>query len=106
MDKESQFRRRTLQHILLTKFEPKQIARSERLVTWAGVFLLLTFIVGPILYYRDLGSEKYVLLLCGAIAGLVAFYWQMTIEGNKGTKALHDYIDFEKVKSDVGDGDT
>ena len=106
MDKTSQLQRKTLKYLLQTKYETERIRRSERIISSVSFILMLVFLAGPILVFRDLGYEKYVLAMCSALGGLVAFYGQANAAGTRQLEFLHDYIDFDKVKSVVEDGYT
>ena len=62
---------------------------------------MLALLMGPILYFRDLGVEKYILAICSASAGMLAMFWQTYSLSNQTLRDLHDFIDFEKLKSSL-----
>ncbi len=99
-DKVNRFRRRTLEYMLSTKFEPDEVKRSERFSAVVGGLGQIAFIAGPILYFDGLRYEVFVLLGCGALAALASVFWYLSSSGNRAMRDLHDYIDFEKMKSD------
>ena len=106
MEQKNSLGQKTLRYLLQTKYEPAKIRRSQRIIKSVSLLLVVVLIVGPIVYFRELGYEKYVLIICSTFAGLLAFYGQANSAGTEQLEALHDYIDFEKVRSAIEDGET
>lgn len=101
MSEQIQNRQKLLNHLVLTKEHPEKIRRSESIISSLGFFGLLALIIGPVLYFRDLGIEKYVLMGCAIAAGMIAMFWQYNAQANRTLEDLHEFIDFDKVKSSL-----
>ena len=89
---------------MLTKEDPEKIRRSERQVAITCFLAMVVLLIGPILYFRDLGFGKYVFAFCAVSAGLLAMFWQSYTQSNQSLRNLHEFIDFDKVKSELDKG--
>ena len=99
MSRDSQRKQKTLQCLLLSKEQPEKIRRSERTISSLCFLAMLVLLIGPILYFRDLGIEKYVLAISAASAGMLAMFWQTYSQSVQTMRDLHSFVDFEKLKS-------
>ncbi len=99
MDRDQQRRQNLLQCLVLTKEDPAKVRRSERQVAITCFLAMVLLLGGPILYFRDLGFAKYVFAFCAVSAGLLAMFWQSYTNHNQSLRDLHEFIDFDKVKS-------
>ena len=99
VDRDQQRRQKLLQCLILTKDDPAKVRRSERQVAVTCFLAMVVLLGAPILYFRDLGFAKYVFALCTVSAGLLAMFWQCNTNSNQSLRDLHEFIDFDKVKS-------
>jgi hypothetical protein len=104
VEKDKQRRQNLLQCLVLTKEDPAKIRRSERQVAITCVLAMAALLIGPILYFRDFGFAKYVFAFCSVSAGLLAMFWQSYTHSNQSLRDLHEFIDFDKVKSVLEEG--
>ena len=99
MKRERINRDKLLRHVLLAKEHPEKIRRSQTIISSLGFFAMLLLLIGPVLYFRDVGVEKYILMSCSAAAGIIAMFWQYNSQINRGLNDLLDFVDFDKLKS-------
>ena len=74
MKKEQIERYKLLRHVLLAKEHPEKIRRSETIISSLCLLSMVVLLIGPALYFRDLGVEKYILMGCAAAAGINAMF--------------------------------
>ena len=99
MSRDPQLKQKTLQCLLASKEQPEKVKRSERTVSALCFLGMLSLLIGPIFYFRDLGIEKYIIAVSAASAGMLAMVWQTYSQSIKTMQYLHSYVDFEKLKS-------
>ena len=99
MIKKQKSRNKLLRHVVLAKEHPEKIRRSETIISSLSFFSMLVLILGPALYFRGMGIEKYILMGCSAAAGINAMFWQYNSQANRGLNDILEFIDFDRLKS-------
>lgn len=98
-------RSKDLEFLLKTKTDPAGVRRSVITVRWLGLVVGVLLMLGPILYFRDQGFARYVIGFCAALGGILLFWGEVNASTTEQLKSLHDFIDFEKVKSRIKNGE-
>ncbi len=99
MTKQERDRQKQLRCVLLAMEQPEKIQRSETLMSRVGFVAMFLLLVVPAVYFRDLGFEKYVLMLCSATAGMLAMFWQYNTQAIRELRNLHEFVDVDKLKA-------
>jgi hypothetical protein len=98
MDKASSLKLKTLEYALKTLDEPDRIHRGKRLIKIASIIAMAALLIGPVLYFRDLGHARYVIAFCSAIGGGIGFWGSVNEAASEQIEYLNDFIDFEKIR--------
>jgi hypothetical protein len=84
-----------------SKLRNRTLTRSRLLRAAAYVL-----IIGPLLYFRDLGSIKYAVAFSSGIGGAL-IGWSTSVDSTIARyEWLHKFIDFDKVKVELDKGAT
>lgn len=101
MSKFNSPRQQDLEYLLKTKTDADGVRRSKKTVRLLGALVGFVLILGPILYFHELGYARYVIGICAALGGILVFWGEANSSTTKQLESLHDFIDFEKVKSEI-----
>ena len=103
MTKEERDRQKQLRCVLLAIEQPERIRRSDTLMSRVGFVAMFVLLVVPAVYFRDLGFEKYILMLCSATAGMLAMFWQYNTQAMRELRNLQEFLDVDKLRAALDD---
>ena len=98
MDRACRLKLKTLEYALKTQDNPDLIRRSKRLIKVISIIAMAVLLLGPLLYFRDLGYARYVIAVCSGIGGIIAIWGTVNEVASDQIEYLNDFIDFEKIR--------
>lgn len=98
MNKLTQYERDTLEYLLKTRDDPKDVRQSAR------ARALISYAVGAIAilaashFFESFGWQRWIWLAAAVFGGVLITYGAIHDPIKSQYEALHDFVDFEKVR--------